>query len=147
MRSDHRISADQMMFLDCPAYLDHECTVRCGLPAEVMCRFIMRSTDGPLESAMIRCPAGHWFNGPVEFLTCENTQEHGAGVASNARHDRVMDSHVGPDGSRRFAPREVLAQHEQERSRPDSDLPAIRGIRPPVDHRLKPRRERESGCR
>jgi hypothetical protein len=57
-----------MMFLDCPAYLDNERTLQCGLPAEVRCRFTMRSSDGPLESAMIRCPAGHWFNGPVEFL-------------------------------------------------------------------------------
>jgi hypothetical protein len=40
-----------MMFLDCPAYLDHERTVRCGLPAEVRCRFTMRSTNGPMESA------------------------------------------------------------------------------------------------
>jgi hypothetical protein len=29
----------------------------------------MRSTDGPLESTRIRCPRGHWFNGPVESLT------------------------------------------------------------------------------
>jgi hypothetical protein len=42
---------------------------RCGLPAEVRCRFIMRSTGGPVESAMIRCPAGHWFTGPIESLT------------------------------------------------------------------------------
>ena len=55
-----------MMFLDCPACLDEEGTPRCGLPAEVRCRFTMRSTDGPLEAAMIRCPAGHWFTGPVE---------------------------------------------------------------------------------
>ena len=41
------------MFRDCPAYLDHEGAVRCGLPAEVRCRFIMRSTDGPVESAMM----------------------------------------------------------------------------------------------
>jgi len=27
------------------------------------------STDAPLESAKIRCPRGHWFNGPIEFLT------------------------------------------------------------------------------
>ena len=52
-----------MMFLDCPAYLDQDGAARCGLPAEVRCRFTMRSTDGPLECAMIRCPAGHWFNG------------------------------------------------------------------------------------
>jgi len=60
----------QIMFLDCPAYLDRDRTKRCGLPAEVKRRFIMNSTDGPLESAMIRCPAGHSFNGPIEILTC-----------------------------------------------------------------------------
>ncbi len=37
-----------MMFLYCPAYLDDERTVKCGLLAEVRCRFTMRSTDGPL---------------------------------------------------------------------------------------------------
>jgi hypothetical protein len=62
-----------MMFFDCPAWLDEKGTVRCGLPAEVRCRFTMRSTDGFLESAMIRCPDGHWFNGPIESLTWEGT--------------------------------------------------------------------------
>jgi hypothetical protein len=57
------------MFLDCPAYLDEQGFVRCGLPAGVQCRFVMSSTDGPLESAMIRCPQGHFFNGPIEFLS------------------------------------------------------------------------------
>jgi hypothetical protein len=28
----------------------------------------MRSSDGPLDSAKIRCPLGHWFNGPLESL-------------------------------------------------------------------------------
>jgi hypothetical protein len=59
----------RLMFLDCPAYLDRAGAERCGLPAEVRCRFIMKSADGPLESAMISCPAGHWFNGPIESLT------------------------------------------------------------------------------
>ncbi len=58
-----------MMFLDCPAWLDEDGTIRCGLPAEVRCRFVIHSSDGPLESAMIRCPSGHWFNGPVGSLT------------------------------------------------------------------------------
>ena len=58
-----------MTFLDCPAYLDSGGAVRCGLPAEVSCRFTMHSTDGPVESATIRCPAGHYFIGPIEFLT------------------------------------------------------------------------------
>ncbi len=60
-----------MMFLDCPAYLDEESARRCGLPAEVKRRFTLRSTDGFLESVMIRCPSGHWFNGPIEFLAPE----------------------------------------------------------------------------
>jgi hypothetical protein len=55
-----------VMFLDCPAYLDKQGAVRCGLPAEVEHRYTMRSTDGPLESAKIRCPRGHGFNGPIE---------------------------------------------------------------------------------
>jgi hypothetical protein len=60
------------MFLDCPAYLDQEGAARCGLPAEVRCRFTMRSADGPAESAMIRCPAGHSFSGPVEALSWDS---------------------------------------------------------------------------
>jgi hypothetical protein len=57
------------MFLDCPAYMDHDGAVRCGLPAAVEYRYTCESTDGPLESAKIRCPRGHGFNGPVESLT------------------------------------------------------------------------------
>ena len=57
------------MFLDCPAYMDKTGSVRCGLPAEVQGRYLMNSTDGALESARIRCPRGHWFNGPIVSLT------------------------------------------------------------------------------
>jgi hypothetical protein len=71
-----------MMFLDCPAFLGDERTVRCGLPAEVRCWFIMRSADGPLESAMIRCPAGHWFNGPIESLIWDCKNKYGPGTAA-----------------------------------------------------------------
>jgi hypothetical protein len=57
------------IFMDCPAYMDERGRVRCGLPAEVEHRYVMRSSDGPLESARIRCPRGHLFNGPVESLS------------------------------------------------------------------------------
>lgn len=60
------------MYLDCPAFLDDQGAERCGLPAEVKRSYSMESTDGPLDSVMIRCPAGHWFNGPLEFLTLKN---------------------------------------------------------------------------
>jgi hypothetical protein len=57
-----------VMFLDCPEYLDRRGRFRCGLPAEVADRYALESTDGPLESVRIRCPRGHWFNGPLESL-------------------------------------------------------------------------------
>ena len=57
-----------LMFFDCPAYMDKTGAVRCGLPAAVEDRHTMRSTDGPLVSAKIRCPRGHCFNGPLESL-------------------------------------------------------------------------------
>ena len=69
-----------MMFLNCPAYRDQEGAARCWLPAEVRCRFIMHSTDGPLESAMIRCPAGHHFSGPIESLTLGGPGQHYPGA-------------------------------------------------------------------
>jgi len=76
-----------MLFLDCPAYLDEDGARRCGLPAEVRCRFTVRSTGGPVEAAMIRCPSGHWFTGPIESLTWASEEKHHpgrAGVASTA---------------------------------------------------------------
>jgi len=85
-----------MMFLDCPAYLDEDGARRCGLPAEVRRRFTMRSSDGPLEAAMIRCPSGHWFNGPIGSLTWESDEKlhpGEAGAASSATHR----SREGPD--------------------------------------------------
>jgi hypothetical protein len=63
------INGDQVMFLDCPACLDEDGALRCGLPAEVRHRFTMRCTDGPLEAATIRCPSGHRFHGPIQSLT------------------------------------------------------------------------------
>jgi hypothetical protein len=57
-----------VMFLDCPAYMEESGRHRCGLPAAVVYRYAMVSTDGPLESAKIRCARGHCFNGPVESL-------------------------------------------------------------------------------
>ena len=58
-----------VMFLDCPAYLDSRGVARCGLPAAVEYRYMMSSTGGPLESARIRCPRGHVFNGSLESPT------------------------------------------------------------------------------
>jgi hypothetical protein len=51
-----------------PTYRGRAGGERCGLPAEVRSRFTMNSNDGPVDAAMIRCPAGHWFTGPIESL-------------------------------------------------------------------------------
>jgi len=112
-----------MMCLDCPAYLDHERTVRCGLPAEVRCRFTMRSTDGPIESAVIRCPAGHHFCGAIESLTWDGKDKHDPGTAavtSRAGLDSVQGSHDGCDGTGGSAVRVFPAKPEPEISRPNT---------------------------
>ena len=56
-------------FLDCPAYMNEDGTVRCGLPAVVEDSYTLDSTGGPVTSVKIQCPTGHWFSGPVAALT------------------------------------------------------------------------------
>lgn len=87
-----------MMFLDCPAYLDDGRSVRCGLPAEVRCRFTMCSTDGPVESAMIGCPAGHSFNGAIESLTWKSDRQNAVGQAAVAPSAGSAGRPGVPDG-------------------------------------------------
>jgi hypothetical protein len=77
-----------VMFLDCPEYLDKQGVARCGLPAEVLDRYASESTDGPLESVRIRCPRGHWFNGPVEMLMLPENQVTGAQAPAWPRSPR-----------------------------------------------------------
>jgi len=87
-----------MAFLDCPAYMDKSGAVRCGLPAEVECRYTVRSSDGPLESAKIRCPRGHWFNGPIEFLTWDKHQGAGTVPAAGTRRQGAANRESGSRG-------------------------------------------------
>jgi hypothetical protein len=83
-----------VMFLDCPAYTDDDGAVRCGLPAAVEYWGTVESSSGPLENAKIRCPRGHGFNGPVEFLTvtgggqpvCSNDSGFAAARETNEGH-------------------------------------------------------------
>lgn len=37
----------------------------CGLPAEVVARSVLPSTDGPIEHLKTRCITGHWFLTPA----------------------------------------------------------------------------------
>jgi hypothetical protein len=87
---------DSVMFLDCPAYMDKRGAVRCGLPAEVQGRYTMRSTDGLLESAKIRCPRGHWFNGPVESLILPDREDT---WTKNEAIDRIKGLALRPPAS------------------------------------------------
>ena len=112
-----------MMFLNCPAYLDQDRAVRCGLPAEVGCRFTMHSTDGPVESAMIGCPVGHYFCGAIESLTWDGNDKHDPGsaaVTSRAGRYSVPGSHDGRDGAGGIAARDFPAEPEPEISRPNT---------------------------
>ena len=112
-----------MMFLNCPAYLDQPGAVRCGLPAEVRCRFIMRSTDGPVESAMIRCPAGHYFCGAIESLTWDGTDKHDPGtaaVASPAGRDSLQHGQDDRRGAGGSAVRDFPAKPERNARRPNT---------------------------
>ena len=40
----------------------------CAAPAEVVNRFALPSTDGPVEHATVRCVLRHWFMLPVASL-------------------------------------------------------------------------------
>ena len=93
----------QTMFLVCPAYLDSDGARRCGLPAKVQVRYTMRSTDGPLESAKIRCPRGHGFNGPIEFLTIEEQPTAPAASVASASTNNAF-AEVARDGAKGLGP-------------------------------------------
>lgn len=82
------------MFLNCPAYMDDDGATRCGLPAEVEYRYILSSTDGPLESAKIRCPRRHHLNGPIEYLTAP---EQPAATVSRCTGARMAGQTEGHD--------------------------------------------------
>jgi hypothetical protein len=112
-----------MMFLDCPAYLDQDGAARCGLPAEVSSRFTMRSTDGPMESATIRCPAGHHFCGAIESLTWERENKHDpdrAAVTASAGRDSVQGSHDGRHGGGGSAFRDSPSEPERKVRSPNT---------------------------
>jgi hypothetical protein len=77
-----------MLFLDCPAYLDGDGALRCGLPAEVRDRVTMRSTGGAVEILKISCPAGHWFNAPLDSLALPAPREASEPATADPRRRR-----------------------------------------------------------
>jgi hypothetical protein len=81
-----------VMFLDCPACLNGQAGQRCGLPAAVQRWYTMGSADGPLESARIECPRGHWFNGPIASLTWDPADQQRPAVESVAHRMTLAPS-------------------------------------------------------
>jgi hypothetical protein len=71
-------------FLNCPAYADKHGGARCGLPAVVEYRYLIRSVGGVQDAVKIRCPRGHWFTGPADALTVA------AGVSEAAARQGVQ---------------------------------------------------------
>jgi hypothetical protein len=111
-----------MMFLACPACLDPGGGARYGLPAEVRCRFTVQSAEGPVDSAMIRCPAGHWFNGAIGSLPLHGTDQGDRGtaaVASSVRPDNLTDGHARLNGRAGLAVRAFPAEPERDVPRPN----------------------------
>jgi hypothetical protein len=88
-----------VMVAGCPAYTGNSGSVRCGLPAEAEGRHTMRSADRPLQSARIRCPRGHWFNGPGGFTPTGAMLATGAEPRTAASGRTVMqDRTLGRSG-------------------------------------------------
>lgn len=44
------------------------CPFACHQRAIVESRYVLESTDGPIEHIIVTCLAGHAFNGPVYLL-------------------------------------------------------------------------------
>jgi hypothetical protein len=55
----------------------------CGLPAEVLDRFILPSTDGPVEHLKTRCITGHWFTTPAGYRRTPGTPALDEGAVSS----------------------------------------------------------------
>jgi hypothetical protein len=111
------------MLLDCPAHMDHGRAVRCGLPADVGYRFTMRSADGPLESAMIKCPLGYYFSGPVRSITWDGTDNHdprSGAVTFRSGRGGGQGSQDGRDGGGGSAVWDFPAGPKPEISRPNT---------------------------
>jgi len=128
-----------LMFLNCPAYMDKDGAARCGLPAEVHCRYTMNSTDGPLESAKISCPRGHHFNGPIDCLTVP--EQPTATAVSASPPPTVKAPNRAPDGRENDHNTAGMGQLPAGPAVPAGlGRPPAADDPPPSRHRARPRR-------
>lgn len=65
----------------------------CGAPAEIKRRFVLESTDGPIEHANVACVRRHWFSLPLvdrAAVVDRLAAQHKAG-----EHDAVQRTRYG----------------------------------------------------
>ena len=62
-------------FIDCPEYMTADGEYRCGLPAAIIWRYTVQSSDGPVECVRTTCPRGHHMNGPAESMAVPELEE------------------------------------------------------------------------
>ena len=55
----------------------------CAAPAEVMDRYVLPSTDGPVEHVKVQCLGRHWFVLPAAALPPVRTVSVEAGTGPN----------------------------------------------------------------
>ena len=90
----------EVMFLDCPAYMDRHGAVRCGLPAEVEQWYAVRSTDGPLGECKDPVPTrpyvqtARWSRSPGTSTTIGSRRGR-AGYARSAADTAVPGVFAG----------------------------------------------------
>jgi hypothetical protein len=58
-RTETHTETTTVFLLDCP---------QCGLPAQIIDRFTLGGSPGPVEHVKIACLAGHWFTPPADWL-------------------------------------------------------------------------------
>ena len=69
---------------EAPTGLDYACPT-CGVPMEVVDRFTLAGAPAPVEHVKVRCPSGHWFTIPTEWL---------AQVATDAQATAISPARV-----------------------------------------------------
>jgi hypothetical protein len=62
------MSAPRPTKLQSAATLELSQCPECGSAAEIVDRFVVESTDGPVEEVKLRCIERHWFLLPVAYL-------------------------------------------------------------------------------
>ena len=53
--------------VDAPTAIPLACP-SCGLPAQIVDRFTLSGSSGPVQHVKIVCTAGHWYTPPIDWF-------------------------------------------------------------------------------